>query len=95
MVVKEFSEVEVGDLCYSAEFPDLYQGVVLWKGESLRGMGSPFKKMFKHTIEDILGMFEEGGEDELYKWVILDIDEYGPEIFNYSCDPSGVIAFKE
>lgn len=85
---KTFEEVEIGDVCIGCDIPDI-EGTIVWKGTHEQLKLSPFRIL----LEDIDDVAEDLSELD-YDWVIVETPDYGHMLFNYDCDPSGVIVLK-
>lgn len=84
-IPKSFEEVEIGDEAYDCEFPDESQGTILLKAKG---------KNINRTRFKLLTADLEPEDIAAYNWVVVEMLTYGPTLFNYDGDPSGVITFK-
>lgn len=91
--IKEYADVQVGDVAY--ENPDAggmwnnEEGIILWKGTKK----DLDKSQYAHTASDWEEVLEEEEEFNDYDLVVVE-GPYGPTLFNYNNDPSGVVVFK-
>jgi len=90
--IKDYQDVKVGDVAF--ENPNAggewnnEQGKIIWKGT--------YDELLKSKYKDLLEDWEVNDEDDgpqNYDLVIIDIPSYGPTLFNYNNDPSGVVVF--
>lgn len=93
--IKPFLQVTVGEEAYHHEDHELI-GFIKWKGNTKELKKSQYSNLLVEDIAD--NSSPEEGEDDLlsdYDWVIIDEPMYGSTLYNYNCDPSGVITFVE
>jgi hypothetical protein len=82
--IKTFDELEKNDRCFHIEDPD-YIGYIISKYKSTRDLP-------KLIYEDLINEVPDVPDD--YEWVILKTEDNETILFNYNCDPSGVICLK-
>lgn len=90
---KKFDEVVIGDTAFEdptagGEY-DNALGTIIFKGSYTEIMASKFHMLMTDITED-------DSEVELlqeYDWVIVDENQYGYTLFNYSCDPCGCVTY--
>ena len=93
--IKPFLQVTVGEEAYHHEDHELI-GFIKWKGNTKELKKSQYSNLLVEDIAD--NSSPEEDEDDLlsdYDWVIIDEPMYGATLYNYNCDPSGVITFSE
>ena len=93
--IKPFLQVTVGEEAYHHEDHELI-GFIKWKGNTKELKKSQYSNLLVEDIAD--NSSPEEGEDDLlsdYDWVIIDEPMYGDTLYNYNCDPSGVIIMEE
>lgn len=92
--IKSFDKVKIGDIAYenptAGNEYNNKQGTIIWKGSYGDLLNSKYKDNFKYTIKE---MEEDDTIKYDYDWVIVDEPKFGITLFNYDCDPSGVVVF--
>lgn len=89
--IKEYADVQIGDIAF--ENPDAggewdnEEGSILWKGTKKELDESQYAST--STDWDLL----EEEFDDCYDLVVVNTS-WGPTLFNYNNDPSGVVVFK-
>lgn len=84
--IKPFNEVQVGDMAYNAENVNEKEGVVKFKGTTAEIKASRYAVLLE--VEPDSDEFEEYYPED-YNWVVI-----GGVVFNYDCDPCGVVCFE-
>lgn len=84
--IKPFSQVNIGEEVFNHEDEESV-GFIKWKGSLDQLKSSEYYYLLVGDNED------EIPED--YEWVIIEDDMYGDTIYNYNCDPCGVIIMEE
>lgn len=90
--IKSFQEIKLGDTVF--ENPeaggvwDREMGHIIWIGNSQDLINSDYVSWLEQDEED---EEEEIGD---YNWVVVQTDMHGQILFNYNCDPCGVVCFK-
>ena len=89
MKSKPFKDVQIGEITVMSFEPHDIEGPIMWKGtlDELKE-NEPYRSF--------IGCLESDYPDELdelddYDWVIVNSKIGGPTLFNYNCDPSGVM----
>lgn len=79
--MKPFELITHGDITVSVEFNEDVMGPIVWCGTYEQLLQSEYSTLLE--------------EDEFYpceyKWVVVQCPFYGKTLFNYNCDPSGVV----
>lgn len=95
-IIKTFEEVKIGDKAYENPFAGgqwaNLEGMVIWKGDHNSLMHSAHKFLWdddEETPEEVLD----------YNWVVVSMEDEIPHfetltLFNYDCDPCGVVCYK-
>lgn len=88
-----YSKIKIGDIAF--ENPSLgggwdnELGPIMWKG----GAKELLKSKYKNTAADWFSDEDTEEIDSDYDLVVVDEIGYGPVLFNYNNDPSGVVCF--
>ena len=86
MKSKPFKDVQLGETVLMSLEPNDKVGTIMWKGTFKELKENKAYRSFAELIE-----YEDPDELDGYDWVIVNSITEGPTIFNYDCDPSGVM----
>ena len=91
-----FDKVNIGDEVLNYEDEELV-GEIKWKGNNLELQRSTYNILLQSSVdhEDPKYIKEELENLSEYDWVIINDPMYGDTLYNYNCDPSGVIIMEE
>ena len=88
---KKFNDIVI-DEDIAFEHPDAggewdnEEGLVIWKGNTKQLKKSPFKTLMESQDPELY--------PEHYHWVVVETKDPDCILFNYDCDPCGVVCFK-
>lgn len=93
-IIKTFDEIEVEkDGAYEhpnagGEWNNL-DGEILWKGSYSALLESDYAYLISEFDE------EDEGATDYDQLVVVDLEVYGATLYNYDCDPSGVVSYQD
>lgn len=95
--IKTFKQVNIGDQAWenpdAGNVWDKKEGNIIYKGSTEELASSIWGKMYYDMLRDC-GLSGDEIDDD-YQWVVVQTEDEGRILYNYYCDPSGVVVYDD